>query len=513
MSSIAVVCHHQRDLCDLPAGDNLLSALRRAGYPVAAPCGGNGRCGKCAVTLVEGGVRRTVLACQSAVPSSGEIWLDAPEGGEISAETTPAGDAVAPGREGCGAAVDLGTTSVVVRLFSLSDGTEMGTRRDWNAQATYGADVISRCQHVMSRPEGLAELSGVIRAQVFGMIDDLCAENGLTPNAVKEITLAGNTVMQHLFSSRSPASIAVAPYRPGTLFSDPLPYFAPERPELPIDLLPCVAGFFGGDLVAGLLSCGMAEQGAQCLLLDIGTNGEMALGSREGLRCCSVASGPAFEGAEISCGMASVNGAVKGVRWDGASPRYTVIGGGRPRGICGSGLVDLLAVLLDRGIVDETGRLLPPEEAPARYAPWLGEDENGNGIFYLTPDRTVRLTAGDVRKLQLAKAAVAAGIEVLLADAGLGAEALDRLYLAGGFGQSLSPISAARIGMIPAALTEKTVCLGNSSLAGAQRVLLNPALRAETRRIQALCSYLELSGSAAFADAYIEHMTFDEEEF
>ena len=199
---------------------------------------------------------------------------------------------------------------------------------------------------------------------------------------------------------------------------------------------------------------GCLKRKGKYLFLDVGTNGEMALGGKDGFVCCAVASGPAFEGAGIACGMAGVDGAVSHVRFESGALRFDVIGGGEAKGLCGSGLVDLAALLCREGIITASGLLLPPEEAPENWAAYLREDEDGNGIFFLTP--SVYLTARDVRQLQLAKAAVAAGIRVLLKKSGTKMEEIGGLYLAGGFGSFLDPKSAADIGMLPRELADKT---------------------------------------------------------
>jgi uncharacterized 2Fe-2S/4Fe-4S cluster protein (DUF4445 family) len=313
--------------------------------------------------------------------------------------------------------------------------------------------------------------------------------------------------MEHLFMGLDPASIAQAPYTPTTLFDDGRPVTIPELPGTEVYLLPCVSGYVGGDITAGLLASGLYETPGLSLFLDVGTNGEMALGGKDGFLCCSVASGPAFEGAEISCGMASAPGAVRHVALEGDAFRLDVVGDVPPRGLCGSGLIDLLAALLRRGAVDETGRLLPPEEAEEEFS-FLGEDENENGICYLTGDHTVYFTAGDVRKLQLAKAAVAAGIGRLLHEAGIAPERVERLYIAGGFGGGLDPGSAAAIGMIPAQLGDKVVTLGNSALEGAARLAAQPEQWQTLLEIQKNCRYLELSGDGQFSAAFVENMLF-----
>ena len=422
------------------AGESLLELLRRSGFPVTAACGGNGTCGKCKVRLGDG---REVLACRTPAEECRVIIEE--NGGVICTESAATVCSV-EAREGLGAAVDIGTTTVAVKLFDLRNGRELGVKSAWNVQTPYGADVITRCQTIMEHEDGLKRLSGLIREQVFGMAEELSRGE-----KIDEFFIAGNTVMEHIFMGLSPVSIAAAPFKPLSLFD-------------------------GGD----------------------------------GFLCCAVASGPAFEGAGISCGMASADGAISRVRWGQGGPDFQVIGGGEAKGICGSGLLDLLAMLLKLEIVDETGRLLPPDEAPAGFERWLSADENGNGIFHLTD--LVCLSAADVRQLQLAKAAVAAGIAVLTETAGISPEKVDRIYLAGGFGVHLDPYSAAAIGMLPDCLKDKTVSIGNSALAGAAQALLDGKKREQLLKIKEKCQYLELSGNQAFNRLYPEHMMFGEED-
>ena len=494
MSEIFVTLDGREQAVSAQAGESLLAALRRAGLPVTAPCGGRGTCLKCRV-LVEG---RQALACRTAVREGLHIELHTSSGGAILA--VGADTAADPGQQGLGAAIDLGTTTVAVELLDLADGRSLGTASAWNAQAPYGADVITRCQYCMEHPDGVEVLDRVMWAQIDGLLASL----GHSRNELKALSVAGNTVMQHLLAGLDPHSIALAPFTPTTLFD------APE--DGPVRYAPCVAGYVGGDITAGLLASGLWERDERSLFLDIGTNGEMALGGRDGFLCCAVASGPAFEGAGIACGMAGVEGAVSHVRWDGDAPELTVIGGGAPRGICGSGLIDLAAVLCRKGIISGSGLLLGPEEAPEDCGALLGEDENGNGIFCLTADRSVYLTARDVRQLQLAKAAVAAGIRVLLRKAGLAAADVDRLYLAGGFGSYMDVENAAAIGMLPAELAGRTVLLGNASLQGARLALLQKRARDQLFEIRRRCRYLELSGDADFNREFPEQMYFYDDE-
>lgn len=412
-------------------------------------------------------------------------------------------------RSGLGAAVDIGTTTVALRLFELETGRELGSHNGWNAQGAYGADVLSRTQYIMERCEALELLSQLIRGQIFAMLRQLCQQQGREFSEVKELFVAGNTVMQHIFAALSPASIALAPFRPLSLFDDGK---ALNIDGVDVFFAPCVAGYVGGDITAGLLSADILNKHRKALFLDIGTNGEMALGGKDGFISCAVACGPAFEGAGISCGMTSTPGAISHVDWVDGQFKFSVIGGAEPRGICGSGLIDLMAVLLRLGLVDESGLLLSPDEAPEGFENWLDEDENGNGLLFLTEDDSVYFTAGDVRQLQLAKAAVAAGISVLMQEAGLDFEDIEALYIAGGFGNHMRAESAVEMGMLPEALLDKTVSVGNASLAGATEALLSYESRDELYRLQKCCGYLELSGNEAFNAAYPAHMSFDKEE-
>ena len=501
---------YQGDHCfelESAAVETLLETLRRGGIQLSAPCGGGGKCGKCRVELQQDGRRESVLACQYRAEGDCTVYVPALAGGSICTEGQERTLSFTPGRSGLGAAVDIGTTTVAVRLYDLADGSLLGTDSAWNAQAAFGADVISRCQYVMEHEAGLVLLRESIREQAFSLAGGLIRAAGREKGELSELYIAGNTVMEHIFMGLSPAGLAVAPFRAESLFTGGE---AKQIRGVKTWAAPCAASYVGGDIMAGLLSTGLWQKPDVSLFLDVGTNGEMALGGREGFVCCAVASGPAFEGAGIRCGMASTPGAVSDVRWTADGPELTVIGGGEAKGFCGSGLIKLLALLLEKGLVDETGWLLPPEEAPAGYEKWLSEDENGNGCFHLCQE--VFLSAADVRQLQLAKAAVAAGIQVLLEEAGLTAGEIDRVYLAGGFGTHLDPQAAAAIGMLPEELAGKTVSVGNSALAGAAMALLDGQSRAAMDEIQKQCKYIELSGDSRFNRAFPQHMMFCEED-
>lgn len=498
MSSIEVSCGGKVHTVQVNDNETLLAALRKAGFSVPAACGGRGKCGKCRVKI--NGVQR--LACK-VIPTDGDtVELPEAAAGAILTDTVSiAAPKVA--QSGIAAAVDLGTTTVAVRIYDLENTAELRTLSAWNAQAAYGGDVISRIRYTMDEPDGLHELSALVRRQTEELILDALADCGRDKAGLRSVFLAGNTVMQHIFAGLPVRSIATAPFKPETLFE------APTGDKLlgaELSYAPCVAGYVGGDITAGLLASKLCSAGGSSLFLDIGTNGEMALVSGGRVSCCAVASGPAFEGAGISCGMPALSGAVSHVRYDRGF-LYDVIGAVEPVGICGSGLIDLAATLLKLGCIDNGGRLLPPELAPGSLRRYIRPDGQGNGVFHLT--ESVYLTAADVRSLQLAKAAVAGGVEVLLARHGIKASDLSRVCLAGGFGNYIDPKSAMVLGMLPEISPERLHCLGNTSLAGASMAAVDPECRRELRSCAEKCEYIELSGLREFTEAFTDNMTFD----
>ncbi len=512
----------QKGVYQVPAarGETVLAALQAGQAPCPpAPCGGRGSCGKCLVRLTgqvstptaaeaeklpDGGGLR--LACMARVEGDClaellDATIETAVAGRLGADFWP--DAPRPGK--LGAAVDLGTTTVALYLYDLGTGALLDTLGRANVQQAYGADVISRAQYAMEQPDGLQRLTAAIRGQVEEMLDSACAQMGRDRKQIDKLVVAGNTIMLHILAGLSPASIAVAPFTP-------LSHFGEMRDiglGVPALLAPCVAGYVGGDITAGLVSSGAYRQPGPVLFVDVGTNGEMALGGRDGFCTCATAAGPALEGAEIRWGMSAGPGAISGVTLEEGQLHLEMIGDGAPRGICGSGLIDALAVLLDLGAVDGTGRLLPPEEAPAAVRPYLTEVE-GKIAFRLAGE--VCITSGDVRKLQLAKAAIRAGIDTLLQARGIGPEGVTAFYLAGGFGSFIPLKSAGRIGLFPPELIRRAQVVGNSSGLGASAMLLSEEARRAVLETAGSCRYLELSGDAAFSRYFMERMAFEEDE-
>ncbi|MBQ8075793.1 MAG: DUF4445 domain-containing protein [Oscillospiraceae bacterium] len=491
MSVFSVLSGQKTYTVTFRKGESLLAVLQREGFSVSAPCGGNGKCGNCTVILQTGSSMQSVLACRTPAQEGCTVVLEE-SNDDLSWNFTKNRFAGSTGNEqGLGAAVDLGTTSIAVSVFDLFTGEKLGTRGEWNEQRTYGADVITRISYTMAQKDGLERLSRIVRQQIRRMAESICREHNRSWAEIRRIFLAGNTTMQHLFAGLPPASIAAAPFTPVSYFTES---GTNELDGKQVVLSPCVSGYLGGDITAGLAATGLDFADGNHLFLDVGTNGEMALGGKNGFVTCAVACGPAFEGAGISCGMPAAPGAINRFSLSGEELSYEIIGGGEAKGICGSGLLDLAACLISLGYITEYGQLLADAEE------W---DEES--VFPITD--TVALTGRDVRQLQLAKAAVAAGIRVLLKESGLTCEEIEAVHLSGGFGSRLDPKSAVAIGMLPKELLGKIRPSGNTSLAGAETALLTGEEK-RLLKIQGMCRYLELSSSEAFRNAFVEEMLF-----
>jgi uncharacterized 2Fe-2S/4Fe-4S cluster protein (DUF4445 family) len=417
---------------------------------------------------------------------------------------------------GCGVAVDLCTTTVAAYLYDLASGRRLGVLSALNPQSRHGADVVSRIEYENTEPKGGAVLQSEIAALIDDLIGQFGAERDLRgPNAPRRLCVAGNTTMLHFLAGVPARGIAVAPFTPA--FLGPLEKKPAEigirrlAPDGAVILLPCVAAYVGADIVADIHACALTETEGTELLIDLGTNGEIVLKAGKRLLACSCAAGPAFEGANISSGVGGIAGAIDTVRFDRQSGdlRLTTIQNKPAVGVCGSGLVDAAAAFLDAGLIDETGRMIDPAEDEAADLPAALLDrveETADGMRAVRLTGTIRLTQKDVRELQNAKAAIAAGVDTLLAAAGITAADVGRVWLAGGFGSVLDQQSAARIGLYPAGLAARAA--GDAAGAGACCALVSAAALGDMTRIRDRVEYIELSGLPGFMDAYINHMLF-----
>jgi uncharacterized 2Fe-2S/4Fe-4S cluster protein (DUF4445 family) len=406
------------------------------------------------------------------------------------------------------AACDIGTTTVVCHLLDGETGEKLGTVSAPNAQRGFGADVLSRVQ--ASDAGHLKLLQEQIAGQLRRMIDQLRGQTA-RQEEIARLAVSGNTVMSHLLAGISPAQIGVTPFMPEEFFGHSFPGEKLGLPVREVYIAPAVAGFVGGDITADLLAVMEGHENEETLLLDIGTNGEMAIGHSGSYLCCATAVGSAFEGAELTMGMPAAAGAISHVYLDARRIRVEVIPGraGKDRteatGICGSGLLDALAVLLQMGLVDERGMLKEPQAVSVAYRRYLGTHE-GHSCVWLTPK--VCLTQEDIRDLQLAKAAFAAGMHILLRERGVGYEQIQRVVICGGFGSFMDRESAAAIGLIPRELLPVTDSVGNAAGEGAVCAALSARAREKLTEIQKSMHYIELSAHPDFAEAYMQKMDF-----
>lgn len=414
-----------------------------------------------------------------------------------------------------GLAIDLGTTTLALFLIDLNSGEEIDVYTLLNPQQRFGSDLISRINYSRTEPKGVAKLTRVLLAALNAGIDVLLTRHSLKRGQLLLAAIAGNTVMLHTLLAVSAQSIAIAPFTP--VFTAALEFKAPEiglkiATAGMVKLLPAVSGYFGADLMADLLAIDFPVDQWN-LLLDIGTNGEIILGKGERLLACSAAAGPAFEGGNISWGMAAIPGAISSYCFNQGQVNYTTIAGVKARGICGSGLVDLIAELLKAGLLDNTGAFRNKDKLPAA-AGGLITDYKGRPAFRVVPapetagGEDIILTQQDIREFQLARGAIMAGIKILLKEAGIDFSALAHLYLAGGFGNYIEPANAVAIGLVPAPLAEKVVKVGNGAGTGAKLYLLDQDLKDYSDELRKKVTYIELSSRKDFQTEFINAMNF-----
>lgn len=397
-----------------------------------------------------------------------------------------------------GMAFDIGTTTIVGYLLDLYSGEDLCAVSTLNPQTRFGADVISRITFANREKDGLNKLHTAVVEAVNKLVGEAVRKAGATREQVYGVSIAANTCMHHLFLGINPGNIAAAPYIAAV--SEPVVAGAGElgidiNPAGRVFVLPNIAGFVGADTTAVLLAAETDRSADIKLVIDIGTNGEIALGSGERMVACSAAAGPAFEGAQINCGMRGADGAIDHVKFqDGLS--YSVIGGGKPLGICGSALLDTVAGLLELGMINKRGKLLPPEQLTGEAAGLKDcfVEHGGQPAFVLAGagetghGRAVMITQSDIRELQLAKGAIAAGIRVLMEVLGVEPGDIKEVLLAGAFGNYLNPHSACVIGLIPPELESKITMIGNAAGTGAKLALLSSG---EYRRAAGIAEYVE----------------------
>jgi uncharacterized 2Fe-2S/4Fe-4S cluster protein (DUF4445 family) len=529
------------------AGTSLLQAAAQAGLLLEAPCGGGGTCGKCRVRLrsgrasADGSAHRLSadelaggwrLACATPVEEALEVEVPSttllPRLGAILVDGDPVAvrhDPRPPGH--LGVAFDLGTTSVAGTLFDLHTGLERATRAAMNRQIALGDDVISRIAAVRADAENLATLQRLAVATLSGILSDLCGACQERPDAVRELVVAGNTTMQHLLLGLDPSPLGESPFTPAFTDAQTVPAAGlglQTHPDATLTVFPQLGGFVGGDTVAGMLAAHFDAFPHPVLLVDVGTNGELALLHGGRIYAASAAAGPAFEGARIRQGMRASDGAIDAVTVDGGALHTHVIGGGDATGLCGSALVDAVAELLRVGLIAPDGAFVVSSSSARVHA---GPDAPASGLaarlrssasgpqFLLDPGGScscsaVWLTQRDIRELQLASGAIRAGIETLLRRAGLAADDLGALLLAGGFGNTIRVRNAVRIGLLPSLADGAIRFIGNASLTGAKRALLARSELERARALRDLATHVDLSAEPGFSECFMERMLFPE---
>lgn len=515
----------------LSPGDTVLAHAIRSGVPILSPCGGEGRCGKCRVVVsgdVAGGddpwalspedLRAGIrLACRclplegevavTVLPESRPARLSAYIEGKEMAEDGPFLPLHVVPRKGIplGAALDAGTSTLAGALIDLRNGSVLARTAADNPQMACGEDLISRIVFGEENPDGFPLLRNLLLTGIEQVISGLVRSSSVEGEIV-EVSAAGNTVISHILYGLSPSPVRRPPHRP-VLKEYPVKTGKDlgivSAPSARFRIFPSIGGFVGGDIVSGILASGMHREEAVTLLYDVGTNGEVVLGNREFRIACSSSAGPAFEGGEVACGMRAYPGAIESVRIDPVrlTAEWTVIGGGKPAGVCGSGILDLCAELFRAGLIDRAGRFVPRGRAPFR------ETDRGTAFVVVRAERSatgadIVFTASDLKSVVRTKAALCAAADALLRAVGLPRDKVERVCIAGGFGNFLDLRSAQTLGVFPPFPMKKFVLLGNASLAGAIGAIRNRKRWEEACTLCSSTDYHDLSSDQGFMELY-----------
>lgn len=519
----------QRMTAMIEEGTTILEAEQAQGLEPDAPCGGMGTCGKCRVTIRKGKKTGSVLACQTSVDSDMVIDTNPQEkvqrilaGGRSREVTVDPGVRAKDDKPFYLMAFDIGTTTLVGYLMDGRNGKVLATESRMNPQHTYGADVISRANYVLENENGSKLMKDLITGALNKLISQACDAIGIDRTEILQVAIVGNTCMHHLFLGLSPKSLVLAPYVPAVkegIIGKARDYQIQIAPEGRLILLPNIAGFVGGDTVGCMLSIAFDQLNEMSLMIDIGTNGEMVLGDKNRMMTTSTAAGPAFEGAKIECGMRGSRGAVSHLTEAEDELKIEVIDDVKPIGICGSGLIDILAFLIRRGFLDQMGGFVEPDELEdpvARREAWrlITVHKQPAFLLYKAEDtgnhQDIYLSQKDVREVQLAKGAIAAGIQILSEKLGIEPENIEKVYLAGAFGNYMDAESACMIGLIPYALHERIVTVGNAAGEGAKLACLNKDEAVYAGKLAKEAEFIELANEGAFQDVFVDQLQFDQ---
>lgn len=512
---------------------NLLNILLKAGVYIDNPCNGTGVCGKCKVRILSGkcssmsGTERSLLSTEEVgegirLSCMAEVYED------IELETLQEerkGSVLTTGympeferdthSGGYGIAVDIGTTTVVTALVDMASGKELGAVSMVNAQKQFGLDVLTRITYEYEYPDsGARKLQKVIVQSINAMIKEVCKEVGIEggSKAVREIAVAANCTMMHMLLGVDARPIGRAPYKPVFLEAKRLPakeigIEAGEDTQL--YCLPHVSAYIGADIVAGAYVCELQKAKENILFIDIGTNGEIVLACKGRILCCSCAAGPALEGMNISSGMRAAEGAVEDVEITEQGIRLKTIGGGKPVGICGSGILAVVRELLCTGIIKKNGAFIKKDKLKETDYHYRMIRMNGTKREFIVNEAPLLVvTQGDVRQVQLAKGAILSGFTVLLNKAGISVDELDKVMIAGQFGSHLPADSLVKTGILPQVVKDKLVYVGNSSKTGAYMALMSRKARGEIEELAGKMEYFELAETENYERIFTESMIF-----
>lgn len=519
--TITVIRQGREQKLTVKPGSNLLEALVEHDIYISAACGGKGRCGKCGVQMLEGATEVNAddrrfyneeelaegwrLSCLSHPETDCRIVIETGDEADFEIVSDYQDEKRADAREAvterCDIGIDIGSTTIAMSLVGRESKKVLHTETLVNHQRAYGADVISRIQ--ASNDGKKEELKKSIRRDLYDGITRIYEQMGIGPEQIGQIVIAGNTTMGHLLMGFSCEGLGVFPFTPvdiGTIHTTYGELFGSldeKAADIAVVLVPGISTFVGADISSGMLSCGFDRTENVNILVDLGTNGEMAIGNKDRILVTSTAAGPAFEGGNISCGMGSVQGAICKVEIEGTDVHCSTIGEKPMIGLCGTGVIETTYELLQKEWIDETGML---EEDFFEDGFVLGQTPEGEDISF---------TQKDVREIQLAKSAVRAGLETLMLRYGVTYEDIDTLYLAGGFGYKINLKKAAGIGLLPEELLEKTVAVGNSSLGGTITYLTEADAKERLDRIVACSEEVALASDPKFNQFYTDYMFFE----
>ncbi len=514
----------QNIVWEVEEGTTILAAEQAAGLEPDAPCGGKGDCGKCRVDIVEGLHTGVVLACQTPVTCDMKIdTLSQEKIQKILTEGFTREVSVDPGVGSADQpfytiAFDIGTTTIVGYLLDGRTGKELSVASMMNPQHQFGADVISRANYVLEH-DGI-EMKKAVRKALNQLIGKTCAQAGVERSDILQAAIVGNTCMHHLFMGISPQSLVLAPYVPAVqegMILKASEYDISIAEEGRILLFPNIAGFVGGDTVGCMLSVAFDQLEDMTLMIDIGTNGELVMGSKDRMVATSTAAGPAFEGAKIECGMRGSKGAVSHLTVEGQELKFEIVEGGKAVGICGSGLIDVLAFMIRYGFVDNYGGLAEEDDLEDPVAvsnAWRLQEKDGKSVFVLIPAEetengtAIYLSQKDIREVQLAKGAIAAGISIMAEKLGIRPEEIRRVYLAGAFGNYMDSANACEIGLIPYELKDRIIPVGNAAGEGAKLAVINQEEYSYACRLAGETEFIELASESDFQDIFVDELEF-----